>query len=49
VRRIHANNGGFVLPFTEKDLKTFMRQALNGKVKESHITDIYDRIIRKIS
>lgn len=49
VRRIHANNGGLVLPFTEKDLKIFVRQALNGKVKESHITDIYDRMIRKIS
>jgi hypothetical protein len=37
------------LLLNDKDLKVFIRQAINGKVKEDHIQDIYDRIVRKIS
>jgi len=41
--------GGVVLLICDKDLQVFIRQALNGKIKEDHIQEIYDRIVRKIS
>ncbi|MEU5734287.1 hypothetical protein ABZ797_36080 [Streptomyces antimycoticus] len=49
LRRIATNNKGFVLPLTERDLMVFLRQARNGKIKEDHIQDKYDSIIRKLS
>lgn len=44
-----ATDDRFVLLLTERDLKVFIRQARNGKLKESHIRDIYDSIVRAIS
>lgn len=49
IRRISNSSGGFVLPLTERDLLTFLRQARSGKIKEDHIHDRYDAIVRKIS
>jgi hypothetical protein len=49
IKRISANQKGMVLLLTDKDLRTFVRQALNGKVKESHIQAIYDETVRKVS
>lgn len=39
----------FVLLLTENDLQVFIRQAKAGKVKESHIQDKYDHILRHIA
>jgi hypothetical protein len=50
IQRIASEKeGGVVLPIQESDLKVFVRQARNGKVKESHIQEIYDRTVRAIS
>ncbi len=49
IRRIASNHNGMVLLLTDKDLQVFVRQSLNGKVKEEHIRDIYDTTVRKIS
>ena len=50
IRRISSEkDGGIILLLTDKDLQVFLRQALNGKVKEDHIQDIYDRTVRMIS
>ena len=37
------------LLLNDKDMTVFIRQALNGKPKETHIREIYDGIVRKIS
>jgi hypothetical protein len=47
IKRILSERRGLVLPLTERDLLTFIRQAKNGKVKEDHIQDRYDTVIRK--
>ncbi len=49
VSRIHRDRGGLVLLLTERDIMTFLRQARNGKVKEDHIQDRYDMLVRRIS
>ncbi|MGQ4724884.1 P-loop ATPase, Sll1717 family [Streptomyces tunisiensis] len=49
IRRIANDKRGFVLPLTERDLFIFLRQAKNGKVKEDHIQERYDSVLRKIS
>ncbi|MFC8517469.1 P-loop ATPase, Sll1717 family [Streptomyces sp. NPDC057257] len=49
LRRIATHNRGFVLPLTERDLMVFLRQAKNGKIKEDHIQNKYDSIVRKLS
>ena len=43
------NNCAIVIPLTDKDLKVFIRQALNHRTKDDHIQNIYDEIIHKIS
>ncbi|MEN6424028.1 MAG: transposase [Phycisphaerales bacterium] len=48
VRRA-CEKDGMVLLLTERDIVVFLRQAKHGKIKESHIRDIYDRTIREIS
>jgi hypothetical protein len=40
------NKDGIVIPLGEKDLKVFIRQAIKGKARESHIQGIFDRIVR---
>lgn len=49
LKRLADKDGKYVLLLTERDVKVFLRQAKNGKVKESHIQEIYDRTIRKLS
>jgi hypothetical protein len=50
IRRIAAEKeGGIVLPVTESDMRVFIRQAKNGKTKETHVQEIYDRTLRAIS
>lgn len=49
LKRLADKEKKFLLLLTEGDVKVFLRQAMNGKVKESHIQDIYDKTIRKIS
>jgi hypothetical protein len=49
IKRIAAEKNGLVLLFTERDLLVFIRQARNGKVKESHIQELYDKTVREIS
>ncbi len=41
--------GGVILLLTDKDLKVFLRQTMNGKLKEDHIRGLYDHTIRRIS
>lgn len=48
LRRI-AESDGLVLLLGQRDIEVFVRQARNGKLKESHIRDVYDRIVRKVS
>jgi hypothetical protein len=49
VRRIVNDKDGMVLVLGEQDLRVFIRQARNGKVKEAHIQDRYDRVVREVS
>lgn len=50
IKRIAGEKeGGIVLLLTDRDLMVFLRQARNGKAKEDHIRDIYDRTVREIS
>jgi len=50
VKRVAAEkDGGIVLLLGERDLAVFLRQALNGKNREEHIREIYDRTVRLIS
>jgi hypothetical protein len=49
LKRLADKDGKYVALITERDVKVFLRQAKHGKVKESHIQEIYDRTIRKIS
>ncbi|WP_158920408.1 P-loop ATPase, Sll1717 family [Streptomyces sp. NBRC 109706] len=49
IKRVATDKKGFILPITEKDLHVFLRQAKNGKVKEDHIQERYDMVLRKIS
>jgi hypothetical protein len=44
-----AQKNGLVLLLTDKDVKIFIRQALNGKVKEDHINELFDRTVRALS
>jgi hypothetical protein len=46
ISRIVNDRQGLVLLLTDKDLKVFVRQALNGKTKEDHISEIFDRTLR---
>lgn len=45
-RILNIDKKGLILPLRQRDVETFIRQALSGKTKEGHIRDIYDRIIR---
>jgi hypothetical protein len=48
-KRIAQTNDGLVLVLTEQDLKVFIRQARNGQVKDAHIQDRFDRLVRALS
>jgi len=45
----NRNGSGFILLLTQRDLEVFLRQAINGVFKESHIQDRYDYFVRQIS
>jgi hypothetical protein len=49
VKRIASQTDGLVLMLNEKDLQVFVRQALNGKVKDEHLLEKFDRTVRAIS
>jgi hypothetical protein len=49
IKRIADDKQGMVLLLTEEDLIVFIRQARNGKVKEGHIRERYDRTVRSIA
>lgn len=44
----NRNDAGIVLPLTQNDLEVFLRQAIKGTSKESHIQDRYDSVVRQI-
>jgi hypothetical protein len=49
VKRVsQQTRGGLVLMLRESDIKTFLRQALNGKQSEQHLQDIFDTTERLI-
>jgi hypothetical protein len=48
LKRLAYKDGKYRVLITERKVKVFLRQAKHGKVKESHIQEIYDRTIRKI-
>ncbi|MBX3410312.1 MAG: ATP-binding protein [Phycisphaeraceae bacterium] len=43
-----ADNGGFALLVSERDLEIFLRQTQNGKWQETHIQNLYDEQIRRL-
>lgn len=49
IKRISQQVDGIVIPLFDKDLLVFLRQAMNGKVKDSHLQDRLDRVQRAIS
>jgi hypothetical protein len=49
VRRVYEKTHGLVLILRESDIKTLLRQALNGKQSEQHLQDIFDNTERLIS
>jgi hypothetical protein len=50
IKRIAAEkDGGVILLLGERDIAVFLRQALNGKNREEHIRELYDKIVRLIS
>lgn len=46
---LNRNKSGLIMILTQKDLEVFLRQAIKGAFKETHIQDRYDYMIRKIS
>lgn len=49
IRRASAKEDGLILLLNDKDLLVFLRQALNGKVKEDHLLERHDATTRAIS
>jgi len=49
VKEIAANGDGMVMLLNDKDLQVFIRQAINGKVRDDHLQDRYDAAVRAIS
>ncbi|RIK81165.1 MAG: transposase [Planctomycetota bacterium] len=49
IRRISEKLKGMVLILRDRDLKVFVRQAINQKVKEEHIRQLFDTTIRNVS
>jgi hypothetical protein len=49
VKRIHTQTRGLVLLLNEKDLAVFIRQSMNGKVRDDHLQARYDETARAIS
>jgi hypothetical protein len=50
ISNVHTRSGaGFILLLCQKDLEVFLRQAINGVFKESHVQDRYDYFARSAS
>jgi hypothetical protein len=50
IQHIHKSaHKGMVLLLGDADLKVFLRQARNGKAKESHLQDRFDMTARLVS
>lgn len=49
IQRVAKDRDAVILPLGIKDLRTFVRQAKAGKLRDAHIQDRYDAVIRKIS
>lgn len=49
IKRVASDKDGMIMLLADNDLTVFLRQASNGKVKESHIRELYDRTVRQIS
>ena len=45
----NKNQAGLILMLTQRDLEVFLRQAIKGMFKESHIQDRFDFHVRQIS
>ena len=45
----NRNKSGLILILNTKDLEVFLRQAIKGTFKESHLQDKYDYMVRQIS
>lgn len=48
VHNVIRDRDGILLLIGEKDLMVFLRQAINGKNRESHLQDLYDRTVRQV-
>ena len=49
IERIANAVDAMILPLGMRDLKTFVRQSLKGKVSDGLLQDRYDKIVRRIS
>jgi len=49
IQRVHNERSGLVMLLNDKDLAVFIRQSINGKVKDDHLQNRYDEIVRSIS
>lgn len=49
VKRIVQAHDGLVLLLNDRDLQVFVRQAINGKVRDDHLQDRYDAAVRSVS
>lgn len=49
VKRINQSQKGLVLLLNDRDMRVFVRQAMNGKTKDDHIFDRYDKTLRLIA
>lgn len=49
IKRVYHDRGGIIILLNHKDAQVFIRQAIHGKVKDSHLQDKFDKVIRAIS
>ena len=49
ISRIAQNEKGMVLLLRARDILVFVRQAINGKISENHIQEVFDRTLRETS
>lgn len=48
LRRVSEDGDKMIMPIGQRDLLVFIRQSRNGKIKEAHIQDAFDKIQREI-
>jgi hypothetical protein len=49
VKRINGQCGGIVIMLNDKDAQVFIRQSMNGRLKDGHLQDKFDKVVRMIS